>query len=792
MNAAGGVMLCLAYGLGLLLTGVSVQVWGVSAGAIALPGMGLLAGAIAPRVWRTGPPAKTWIAAGLVGLLAALYFQVRLPRPADNDISTLLANPANPAERSALTVTAHGFIDTPPRETRSGKLQFELAPFQVQQMDEADQPIRAEAVSGRLYVTLPLKLKDGLHPGQMLTVKGVLYQPKPASNPGGFDFQQYLSQRGIFAGLTGKTVSFPATEGRFREQWTWRRSLSSRLQQTLWQVRQRIVRSQAAGLAVKNQEGKPDERPGALVSAMLLGKGGVDVPFDLRDSFANAGLAHALAASGFQVSLLIGIMLSLTRSFPSQASFALSATVLLGYVGLTGLEPSVARAGVMGFAVLAAITLGRRVNPLNSLLLAATLLLLVNPVWIWDLGFQLSVLATLGLLVTAPVLTKWLDWLPSAIAPLVAVPLAAFAWTIPLQLHVFGVVSPYSLPLNILTSPLITGISLGSGASGLAALAVPAAGSAIAHLLLWPTRFLIALVDGANQLPGSAFAAGAIAPTQVVALYGIYLLVWGVAALHRRWWVAAVMCIGLVAVPAGAAVMSRLAVTVLDTTDEPMLIVQNRSRVGLIGNLSPQDVQFTVLPFLRQQGVNRVNWAIAPDLARCRTEGWMRLSQQMPIQAFYFSAGSCNPPETADQPTTQQLIQQLQTRGSRIHSLPLDQAVQLGDAAVRTVSQDPLALRFQVDDQIWLLLRGARTDRLAPLLPRLATLTSVLWWDGAGLDAQILGTIRPQQAIATRPLRPAEAQGWLSAQNVPLHIIDQQGAIQWTPKTGFRAIAPVD
>lgn len=784
-------MLCLAYGLGLLLSGVSVQVWGVSAGAIALPVLGLLAGAIAPWRWRTGPSAKVWIAAGLVGLFAALYFQVRLPKPAETDISALLSNPEAATERANLAVTVHGFIDTPPRQTRSGKLQLELVPFQVQQMDEADQPIRAEAVSGRLYVTLPLKLKEDLHPGQMLTVSGSLYRPKPARNPGGFDFRQYLAQRGIFAGLTGKTVDFPATEGRFREQWTWGRSLSSRLQQALWQVRQRIVRSQAAGLSIKDQNGKPDPRPSALVSAMLLGKGAVDVPFDLRDSFANAGLAHALAASGFQVSLLIGIMLSLTRSLPSQVSFFLSTALLLGYIGLTGLEPSVARAGVMGLAVLVAITLGRKVNPLHSLLLAATLLLLVNPIWIWDLGFQLSVLATLGLLVTAPVLTKWLDWLPSAIAPLVAVPLAAFVWTIPLQLHVFGVVSPYSLVLNILTAPLITGISLGSGLSALTALVLPAGGSAIAQLLLWPTQLLMALVEFANQLPGNAYAAGAIAPSQVIALYAIYLLVWGVAGLHRRWWMAAIICVGLVAIPTGAAVMSRLAVTVLDTADEPMLIVQHRSRVGLIGSLSPEDVLFTVLPFLRQQGVNRVTWAIAPDLTECRTDGWMQLAQHLPIQSFYFSAGACQPPKTPKPPDKQQLIQQIQARGGRIHALPLDQAVQIGDVAVRKASQEPLALRFQIADQIWLLIRGPQTASLEPLLPRLATLTTVLWWDGVKLDAPALSTIRPQQAIATRPPNDT-AEAWFSAQAIPLHVVAQQGAIQWTPKAGFRAIAPVD
>ncbi|BAU41567.1 ComEC/Rec2 family competence protein [Leptolyngbya sp. O-77] len=184
MSAAGGVMLCLAYGLGLLLTGVSVQVWGISVGGDRPSGVGdCWQGRSRLALWRTGPSAKVWMVAGWVGLLAAFYFQVRLPKPAETDISALLSNPDAAAEQTNLAVTVHGFIDSPPRQTRSSKLQLELVPFRVQQVDEAEQPIRAAAVSGRLYVTLPLKLKEDLHPGQMLTVSGSLYRPKPARNP---------------------------------------------------------------------------------------------------------------------------------------------------------------------------------------------------------------------------------------------------------------------------------------------------------------------------------------------------------------------------------------------------------------------------------------------------------------------------------------------------------------------------------------------------------------------------------------------------------------------------------
>jgi competence protein ComEC len=102
----------------------------------------------------------------------------------------------------------------------------------------------------------------------------------------------------------------------------------------------------------------------------------------------------------------------------------------------------------------------RKVKLLGSLLVTATLLLLFNPLWIWDLGFQLSFLATLGLLVTVPPLIKKLDWMPPAIACLIAVPIAASLWTLPLQLYVFGVVPVYSIVVNMITTPLISVISI--------------------------------------------------------------------------------------------------------------------------------------------------------------------------------------------------------------------------------------------------------------------------------------------------------------------------------------------
>jgi competence protein ComEC len=124
------------------------------------------------------------------------------------------------------------------------------------------------------------------------------------------------------------------------------------------------------------------------------------------------------------------------------------------------LQPAVLRAAIMGWAALVSLMVRRKTKPLGLLLLAASILLIINPLWIRDLGFQLSFLATCGLVVTVNPLVKKLDWLPQAIASLIAVPIAATIWTLPLQLHFFGIVPPYSILANIVTTPLISVITI--------------------------------------------------------------------------------------------------------------------------------------------------------------------------------------------------------------------------------------------------------------------------------------------------------------------------------------------
>ncbi|NJN86151.1 MAG: DUF4131 domain-containing protein [Leptolyngbyaceae cyanobacterium SL_7_1] len=704
---------------------------------------------------------RVWAIAGVVGFAATVYFHVRMPTPAATDISRLITSSSSATQ----SVTVQGEIASSPRLTRSGKIQFLLKTTEARLVAQGEgastqAPFNPQSYSGKLYVTVPLDQADAILPGQQIQTFGKLYLPKAAANPGGFDFQAYLRQQGVFAGLGAGRVNVVSD----RPQ-----SWQSSFQQWSWHVRQRIVQAQIRGVG---------EREGLLLSAMAIGRSGLEMsfdlknlnaPFELRDRFTQAGLAHALAASGFQVSLLVGVVVTLTQGWSSRVRLVLGIVMLIGYTGLTGAQPAVLRAGIMGTVALVALTQQQKVNPLGSLLLTATILLLFNPLWIWDLGFQFSFLATLGLLVTVPVLMQKLDWMPPAIASITAVPLAAYLWTLPLQLAVFGVVSPYSVLINVLATPLITVISMGSIVSAVAAVVYSDFGSYLAWLIYLPTHGLVKLAEIGNQLPGNAFSVGAIASVQVITIYGLFVLVWWQRWWQRRWWMAGLLSISLIAIPTWYMNTHRLRATILATNSAPVMVIQDHGKVALFNCGSDQTVRFAVLPFLQKQGINRIDWAIA--LHPLQT-AWEQIRETVAIQAIYSSSAI---------PVTAHSKSSLTTHSLLVSEQPLP----IGSTRLHLIQPAPPVLQLEMNHQHWLVLE--QTDLLAQqaLVHHSLNQAQVLWWTGEELLPEILEKVQPKVAIASARAISPNTQTWLDTHHVTTYITGQDGAIQWTKQQGF-------
>ena len=772
MIQTSGVIICLGYIFGLLFTavpwgGVWILVLGI-VGAILFrrrtssrqlaqkPENAGSKNKVVPNTWQTTPHPRIWLAAGLVGLLATLYFQWRVPQPGAKDISQFVP-PGNSSNQEQLVIV-RGEVASNPRLTRSQRGQFWLEATQLDEVkNEKGSAGVSKGVTGKLYVTVPILQATGLYPSQQIAVTGILYKPKAASNPGGFDFQKFLKQEGTFAGLIGRQINVLDQE----RKWGW------------WQIRERIVRSQVRWLGIPE---------GPLVSAMVLGSKAVDLPYDIRDLFVQAGLAHALAASGFQTSLILSVILQLTRRAKKATQFTLGFLALIIFLSLTGFQPAVLRAVIMGFAALIGLLLKRKVKQLGSLLLAATLLLVFNPLWIWDLGFQLSFLATLGLVVTVPALVNRLAWLPPAIAALIAVPLAATLWTLPVQLFVFGVVPSYSLLLNVVSTPLISIISIGGIISALVALIWTEAGSFLAGVLHYPTDWLIKLVEFFSKLPGNSVAVGSISTWQLLAIYVLIILVWLVPWWQRRWWFASVIAIALVFIPLWHSTNTLFRITVLESGTEPIVVVQDRGTVTVINSGDEGTGRFTILPFLQQQGVNQINWAIATDFQGNESNAWLELLQRLPIKNFYEYS-----PKPENSLATQAIQQELQKYQGGYQPMAVGQAVETGSIVAQLINEQLPILRLQILDQNWLLVGNIKSKEIQKLvkngsLPH----PQVLWCAPQSLKDLVIA-LKPEVAIASSGNFDIKALSELNQTQTKLFFTGRDGAIQWTPNGQFEA-----
>lgn len=484
-----------AYLVGLLATGITEArvLGGLSVAGIGVLITGVICGEVVPRNWRLGPTRKQWLVAGVVGLVAASYCVAATPQAAANDVSKF-------ASRQAWRVT--GKVLQMPQSGRNNKARFTLEAQSIRGEGSRSSIEAPRPVSGKLYVTAALGPSKRLYPGEIVELKGKIQAVEKEQDGKLSGFGSYLSRQGCFAKFQTYWIEF--LPGQEPPKWA------------LWKLRQRIVLAQNKWLG---------EPAGNLVSAMTLGRKAVDLPVEVRDSFVDAGLAHTLAASGFHVSLLLALVLWVMKTRQPKTQAITGICVLVGYVGLTGLQASVLRASLMGAGTLLGLAMKRKVNPLGGLLAAATLLLIWNPQFIWDAGFQLSVMATLGLILMARGLMKRLDFLPTGVAGVLAVPMAAYFWTVPLQLLYFGVLPTYSVLLNVIATPFVVFISMGGFVSAIAAIVWPWLGSAIATNLYYPIHLLIWLVDKFNQLPGNSFQLEGVRGWHVVCIYGMYAAV---------------------------------------------------------------------------------------------------------------------------------------------------------------------------------------------------------------------------------------------------------------------------
>ncbi|MEH3143081.1 MAG: ComEC/Rec2 family competence protein [Mycobacterium kyogaense] len=207
----------------------------------------------------------------------------------------------------------------------------------------------------------------------------------------------------------------------------------------------------------------------ALLPALVLGDTST-VPAQTAKDFRVAGLTHLMAVSGANITIVCGAMLFSAALLGPRIAVVLAAVTLAGFVVVVQPSASVLRAAVMGAITLLAVLTHRQRQALPALGAAVIVLMIATPALAVDVGFALSVSATAGLIVVAPVWSRRLThrgW-PRPLADAVSVALAAQLVTAPLVAGVSGSVSLVAVLANLVVAPVIPPITLiGTAAAAL-------------------------------------------------------------------------------------------------------------------------------------------------------------------------------------------------------------------------------------------------------------------------------------------------------------------------------------
>lgn len=359
--------------------------------------------------------------------------------------------------------------------------------------------------------------------GDRLAVSGVLRTP-PISDD--FNYRRYLATRSIHT-----LIRHPHIE-----------RLESRGGQLFWRVLYG-VRSRASGILNRILP----EPAAALTNGMVLGiEGGISE--EVSTAFEITGTTHLIVISGSNIAFLSGALIAILGGLMARRRAAmLAAPLVLLYVLLVGADPPALRAGVMGLLGLGAVYFGRRGTAYVSLCAAGMVMLAINPLALWDIGFQLSFATSLGLILfsrplgnaLASLLQRGLSHddarrLVRVFEGTLIVTVAAQAAALPLILYHFGQLSPVSLVTNCLVLPVQPAI-LASGIASLLAGAVwQPLGQFVAALPWALLSYEVGVIRATASVPFASVNVGPVSPLVVIWCYALFAAVSMAPRVARR------------------------------------------------------------------------------------------------------------------------------------------------------------------------------------------------------------------------------------------------------------------
>ncbi len=269
-------------------------------------------------------------------------------------------------------------------------------------------------------------------------------------------------------------------------------------------------------------------------------------------------------------------------------------------------------------------------------------------------------------------------------------------------------------------------------------------------------------------------------------IYGLIVATCLVPWWQKRWWLAGLIATILAVIPIWYYTSNLLKITLLATNSEPVLVIQDRGQVTLINSGDPGTGRFTILPFLRQQGINHIDWAISTNFSGDANNSWSEVINNLHIKNFLdYTSPHINPVTTQ---TLRELLRQEQTNYQPLSS---GQSVNTGSVMANFNDDKLPILQLQVFGQNWLLIGSVKSQQIAQLAQDGKLLSPQVVWSPSESLEDLTTALKPQVAIAPTNKVNKNSSDQILQGKTKLFFTGRDGAIQWDPQQNFQAFIQV-
>lgn len=498
---------------------------------------------------------------------------------------------------------------------------------------ESDNMVR-EFENEKTLVTLNTNEKLRIY--DYYKMKGRLTPPFKVGNPSQFDYGNYLRNFSVYAVFYGAKDSVPIRLNKTLP-------VSQKFLQMVNDYREKIIDIHSRTLNTPNLE---------ILGGIVFGDDAIAPPDNIKQSFINSGLLHILAASGMNVAFIFSFFFFFLSLFKInyKVNIIFCMWMVLLYSLMTGLGASVIRAACMLIFVLLGKLIDRDANSIALLAFVAFLMLLYNPMYLNNVGFQLSFITTFGLLIMTPFLVKNKNKIVNWIIGTISIPIIAQLWVMPIQIFYFNNISLYSVFANIMSVPILSIISFGGFVSSLLAPAEQIC--KLFDIVLNPLiNILVNISNFWGNLPYASAQTTHPSVFQIFAYYGVLLIITALFNKNLRekylkpFLLALSVLILILLISLIPIKNSNLEITAFDVgnadaflikTPENKYFMIDTAKSGYNGGKS--QAEFLILRYLLDNGIKNIDTIIVSHFDNDHCGGAVDLMESVKVKNLYVNS----------------------------------------------------------------------------------------------------------------------------------------------------------